>query len=367
MSPLPICNPWQKRQEEVRRFMSTLLRNFWYVALPGKQLKPGKMVHKKMLGEPILVGRRQDGEVFAMRNICPHRGIPLSYGWVEGDGVCCCYHGWKFNTHDGRCSDIPSITEHDTLDISRIQVRTYPCREIQGNIWVYFAADSKIDPAKLPPVPTIADFGKVEPGVSEEIHFACHIDQAAIGLMDPAHGPYIHTSWWWRSGPRQFRVKEKRYEPIPLGFRLVPYNMPVSAKPYKLLGNNVSIEITFALPSFRTEILRGDRYSACLMTAITPIDETQCVAFQSIYWTVPWLGIFKPLISFLTRRFLGQDRDVVIKQQEGLIYNPPLMLIDDADTQAKWYFRLKQEYERSLLENRPFKNPVESKILRWRS
>ncbi len=71
------------------------------------------------------------------------------------------------------------------------------------------------------------------------------------------------TSWWWRSGPRQFRVKEKQYEPVPLGFRLAPYDMPVSAKPYKILGNKVSIEIVFELPSVRTEILRGDRHLAC--------------------------------------------------------------------------------------------------------
>lgn len=58
---------------------------------------------------------------------------------------------------------------------------------------------------------------------------------------------------------------------------------------------------------------------------------------------------------------------MVIKQQEGLSYHPSLMLIDDADTQAKWYFSLKREYERSQQENRPFNNPVEAKILRWRS
>ena len=349
--------------------MTTLLRNCWYVALPGKALKPGKMVHRKMLGEPVLIGRRKDGQVFAMRDICPHRGIPLRYGWMEGEDVCCCYHGWRFNTEDGGCREIPSLTEHDNLDISRIKIPTYACREVQGHIWVYFAEDSKkeVDPADIPPVPTIPDFGKIGPGVSETIHFACHIDHAIIGLMDPAHGPYVHSSWWWRSGPRKFRVKEKQYEPVSQGFRLVPYDMPVSARPYKILGDNVSIEIVFELPSVRTEILRGDRYSACLLTTITPIDETQCIAFQSIYWTIPWMGVFKPLLSLLTRKFLAQDRDVVIQQQEGLAYNPSLMLIDDADTQAKWYFRIKYEYQKAIAENRPFKNPIEPKILRWRS
>lgn len=350
--------------------MTTLLRNFWYVALRAHHLKPGQMVHQKMLGEPILVGRRKDGEVFALRDICPHRGIPLSYGWIESDHtVSCCYHGWKFESKTGKCSEIPSLTPHDTLDVQRIQVFSYPCREIQGHIWVYIPHDLKtpVDVNQIPPVPTIPDFGKSIPQISEIIHFDCNVDHAVVGLMDPAHGPYVHNSWWWRSGSRQFRIKEKQYEPVSMGFRLVPYDMPVSARPYKLLGNKVSIEIVFELPTVRTEILRGDRYSACLLTAITPIDENQCLAFQSIYWTVPWMGVFKPLISYLTRRFLGQDRDVVIKQQQGLMYNPSLMLIDDADTQAKWYYRLKAEYERSQLEHRPFQNPIEPRVLRWRS
>lgn len=349
--------------------MSILLRDFWYMAMPGKNLKVGQLVGKKMLGDPILVGRREDNQVFAMRDICPHRGIPLHYGWIEGDGVCCCYHGWKFNTEDGKCSHVPSITEYDKLDIQRIRVQSYPCREVQGNIWIYIPSEFKrgFNELELPPVPMIPGFGETLPQFSETLHFACHIDHAVIGLMDPAHGPFIHTSWWWRSGPRKFRVKEKFYEPVPMGFRLVPYNMPVSAKPYKLLGNNVSIEIIFELPSVRTEILRGDRYQACSFTTITPIDETQCEVHQCLYWTIPWLGIFKPILRYLALQFLAQDRDVVIKQQEGLVYDPPLMLIDDADAQAKWYYRLKQEYSLSQLENRPFKNPVEAKILRWRS
>lgn len=349
--------------------MTTLLRNFWYVALPGHKLKPGQLVGKKILGEPILLGRREDGQVFAMRDICPHRGIPLKYGWIEDEGVCCCYHGWKFDTKDGRCCDIPSLTEYDKLDIKRIQVFTYPCREVQGNIWVYIPTQLKgeINESQLPPVPLIPDFGQAKPGISETLHFACDVDQAVIGLMDPAHGPYVHTSWWWRSGPRKFRVKEKLYEPIPMGFRLAPYEMPVSAKPYKILGQKVSIEIIFELPCLRTEILRGDRHKACLFTAITPIDEHQCEVHQSVYWTIPWFGIFKPLFRWLTIEFLGQDRDVVIKQQEGLAYNPPVMLIDDADTQAKWYYSLKREYENSQQEKRAFKNPIEARVLRWRS
>jgi len=55
------------------------------------------------------------------------------------------------------------------------------------------------------------------------------------------------------------------------------------------------------------------------------------------------------------------------KQRAGLRYKPVLALIDDADTQARWYYRLKQEYRRARAEERPFDNPVTPRTLRWRS
>ncbi len=67
------------------------------------------------------------------------------------------------------------------------------------------------------------------------------------------------------------------------------------------------------------------------------------------------------------RAFLRQDRDIMEKQQQGLRYKPTLSLIDDADTQARWYYRLQREYRRSIEEGREFRNPVEAKTLKWRS
>lgn len=54
-------------------------------------------------------------------------------------------------------------------------------------------------------------------------------------------------------------------------------------------------------------------------------------------------------------------------QQQGLKYDPKLMLIEDADTQARWYYAMKKEWAKSRRENRPFKNPAKAKTLRWRS
>ncbi len=124
------------------------LRDMWYYAIPGDALKPGKMQSKVLLGEPVVLGRAGDGSVFALRDICPHRGVPLSDGRFDGKEIECCYHGWRFDSH-GHCTAIPSLVPDQSFDLGRIAVASYPAREVQGNIWVFFGSD----PALAPEVP----------------------------------------------------------------------------------------------------------------------------------------------------------------------------------------------------------------------
>ncbi len=347
--------------------MTELLRNLWYLALPARQLKRGGMHAKVLLGDPILFGRDRDGGVFALRDICPHRGIPLSDGTFDGCEVMCDYHGWRFDT-SGRCTEIPSLVEGQKLNLSRIGVTRYPCREVQGNIWIYMHDGKGDDDAALPPVPVAPDIGERPANVQLAMDFACNIDHAVIGLMDPSHAPYVHTSWWWKSkARRRLRLKEKHYEPTPMGFRMARHPNPRGGQVYRLFGKDVTTEISYALPGVRIEHVKGDRHSAVSLTAVTPLTATETEVHQCLYWTVPWLGVFTPVVRRLARTFLGQDRDVVMRQQCGLRFEPSLMLIDDADTQAKWYFKLKREYQQSAAEGRPFVNPIEATTLRWRS
>jgi phenylpropionate dioxygenase-like ring-hydroxylating dioxygenase large terminal subunit len=350
--------------------MTVWLRDCWYLALPSRAVHGKRLVPKVMLGEPLVFGRDAAGRVFALRDICPHRGIPLRHGWIEGDGVRCCYHGWKFAAADGGCLDIPSLAPGQTLHLDRIRVYAPPIREVQGNVWVWFPRRplERANAAELAPPPLLPDIGEREPAVSIAMNFACSIDDAALGLMDPTHAAFVHTSWWWRKSPRKVRLKEKSYIAYAMGFRMERLKLgEKGAKPYRLLGRDVTTEITFQLPAVRVEHVRGDRHSVVSLTAITPVGDKSSLVHQRIYWTLPGLGLFRPVARLLARKFLAQDHDVVVKQQEGLAHKPALMLIDDADTQAKWYYRLKQEYLKAQDEDRPFQNPIQPRLLRYQS
>jgi len=343
---------------------AAFLTDLWYFALPGRALKPGRMVHKVLLGEPVLIGRDRAGRPFALRDICPHRGIPLSEGRFDGTEVECAYHGWRFDT-GGTCTAIPSVVEEQDFQVGRITVRRYPTREVQGNVWIWFG-DPGADAERIGEPPVMPEIGEASGKLVESQRFPCAVDHAVIGLMDPAHGPFVHRSWWWRSR-KSIHKKAKTFAASDLGFTMVRHAPSKNSAAYKILGGEITTEISFRLPGVRVEHIKAGRHTVVGLTAVTPVTETETEVTQTIYWTNPWLTAARPLLRPFVQRFLDQDRQMVIKQQEGLAFDPALMLIDDADTQAKWYFRCKKEWQAARDEGRPFRNPVQGRTLFWYS
>lgn len=346
----------------VRAVESVILRDMWYMALPGRQLKRGQIRGKQLLGKSVLLGRDAHGEVFALRDVCPHRGIPLSHGKFDGRQIECCYHGWRFDC-SGTCTLIPSLLPTQKFDLDRVLVYRYPCREVQGNIWVFMPENELALPDPLPEIPHIPDVDGSHLRLIETALFPCSIDHAVVGLMDPAHGPFVHQSWWWRSR-KSMHQKSKQFAPSKLGFTMVRHRPSSNSKAYKLFGE-VSTEIRFELPSTRIEHIIAGKHRIVGLTTLTPLTDSQVELHQIFYWTIPWLSLVRPIIRPFVRQFIEQDRDVVEKQQQGLNDDPQLMMINDADKPARWYHALKKELTASRAENREFNNPVPETTLQW--
>jgi phenylpropionate dioxygenase-like ring-hydroxylating dioxygenase large terminal subunit len=339
------------------------LREAWYYAVPSRSLRRGATLPKVMLGEPVLLGRDRGGAPFALKDLCPHRGMPLSAGRFDGREIECCYHGWRFAT-SGVCTAIPSLVAGQKINLDPISAGAYPVCEVNGNLWVYFGRE----PDGAPAIPSLEGFAAdAGPQVAESVRFEAAYDHAVVGLMDPGHVPFVHRSWFWRSG-RNFAEKEKSFEPSPHGFTMSRHATSGNSRAYKLLGvGTTETEIAFTLPGVRVEHTTVGRHWLCNMTAMTPIDDNTVELNNCIYWTMPWLSALRPVLLPFVRNFLGQDRDALGRQQEGLKYDPQLMLVGDADFQARWYYQLKREYRSARAERRAFENPVKPRTLWWRS
>jgi phenylpropionate dioxygenase-like ring-hydroxylating dioxygenase large terminal subunit len=346
------------------------LYDTWWFAALSSELKPGVLQRYELLGEPVLLGRTHAGEAYGLRDICPHRAAPLSAGRLvaEADGresVECPYHGWRFGT-DGVCAAIPSLVDDQAMEVDRIRVRHYPVRESQGLVWIWMASDPRVanEPTESPPLFEGVVGGR--PKMVDRMDFDAHIDHAVVGLMDPAHGPYVHQQWWWRSKASQHE-KSKRFEPREQGFAMVRHAPSSNSRAYKILGGAPETEITFRLPALRWEHIKVGKRQVLGLTCLTPVSATKTRITQIFWSDHPIFGLIKPFFQAGARAFLRQDGDMVNLQNQGLKYDPPLLWIDDADKQAKWYQQLKREWTASRREGRPFKNPVEPAQLRWRS
>jgi phenylpropionate dioxygenase-like ring-hydroxylating dioxygenase large terminal subunit len=354
-----------------------LIYGDWYPAIRTDELRAGTTATALLLGLPLLLGRTRDGRLFAMRDLCPHRGIPLSAGWFDGERVTCKYHGWQFEPCSGQCTTIPSLTSADTLDPTRIYAGSYACAERDGYAWVYVPEQgtglASHSTAELPPVPEAPKFSTKFKTAHLSADLPCNVDHGIIGLMDPAHGPFVHQSWWWRRGD-SIHEKQKQFEPIldrdhngrNAGFRMAAHAPSSNSLPYKLLGAHgpVTTTIDFVLPNRRIETIRsGEKWFATL-TTVTPVTPSTCRIDVVGCWNVlGWFPFFTPLLKFFGDIFLRQDQETMIEQAAGLRFGPALMLIDDADKPAKWYFALKQARLSGSGEH-PMPGPV---TLHWRS
>jgi len=50
-----------------------------------------------------------DGNLFAINNVCLHRGGPLGEGELARQIVTCPWHGWKYDVTTGRLSNNPAV------------------------------------------------------------------------------------------------------------------------------------------------------------------------------------------------------------------------------------------------------------------
>ncbi|MEA5618656.1 aromatic ring-hydroxylating dioxygenase subunit alpha [Cronbergia sp. UHCC 0137] len=288
------------------------LRNIWYYALPGKQLKIGKPLSKTLLNEQITFSRDRSGKIFSKVD----------------------------------------------------EIKSYPIQEVQGNIWIYMSNDQ--GSLKLEDVPIVPEFRDQSPQGLESIRLPCNVDHAVGGLLDPAHIAFVHQAWWWRS-PQTLQEVVKNFEPSLYGFTMQKHSLEQQTLFYRLIGKNPQIEISFRLPGIRIERISTDKHIVCNLTAITPISENETEETTMFYTTLSWFPILSPLLLLFARIFLNQDREILLKQQIGLKHQPPLTLVGDADAQSRWYYRLKAEFDRSQLQERSFVNPIKAKTLRWRS
>jgi phenylpropionate dioxygenase-like ring-hydroxylating dioxygenase large terminal subunit len=353
---------------EILPAKSAPLLGFWYPAVPSAKSRPGSMQALQMVGFPIVLCRDREGRLSAMRDLCPHRGMPLSFGRFDGERIECSYHGWQFDMQ-GRCRRIPALPDGTSLQTDKVGIATYPVEETDGMIWLYLP-DDRGTSVPLPPVPRLPLPSEPQQSFHISLTYTCTLDDGVIGLIDPVHGPYVHS--WWRSDARMHE-KVKTFEPIPNGFRMVAHQPAKNSGPFhwlqRMYGGPLTTSIDFLLPNQRVELMRCGKFWVANRLTATPISEMECrIDFSALWHGLSWVPFGNFVFRTLTKMFLGQDERAMKHLSVGLRHKPSSMFIGDADLPAKWYYKLKAAHLASTQSGQPLDHPLKERVtLRWKS
>jgi nitrite reductase/ring-hydroxylating ferredoxin subunit len=167
-------------------------RNYWYPAMAAGALgKKPKAV--RLLGEDIVV-YRDGGQVYALADRCPHRGVKLSPGSCEFPGsgtISCPYHGWTFDGRNGRLVAALMEGPQSTI-VGKVAVKSYPVAERAGLIFV-FVGDMKVPPIDDDLPPFMADPAKFF-SLSVSVEYAMNWRYLVDNWPQDHHGPYLHRN-----------------------------------------------------------------------------------------------------------------------------------------------------------------------------
>jgi vanillate O-demethylase monooxygenase subunit len=122
------------------------LRNTWYCAGWAEEIDNGEQLGRQILGEHIMLYRKQDGTPVAIGNRCPHRFAPLNDGPRYGDVIACPYHGLQFNS-EGECVKNPN--EGGVIP-KACKVPAYPLVERWDALFIWMGDPEKADPDLIP-------------------------------------------------------------------------------------------------------------------------------------------------------------------------------------------------------------------------
>ena len=305
----------------------------WYPLARSSDLRPGRTHLATFAGEPIVLARSETGQVFALDDRCAHRQFPLHRGVVCGEMLRCAYHAWTYR-QDGQIAAVPYLPKGAARPSG---VRSYPCREAYGHVFVFPGEREKAAQVPLPDLPgyeapntrTMAFWRKV----------ACHYSFMHENLMDMNH-QFLHRGIMGTIKPTMLGFErgpdwvEARYRfqhtagKSARGARLLLAGRggaaSVSSDGQEAAGGDL-MTIRTAYPYQTLSLFRGgaSHPSFNLWAAYVPVDREQRANISMGLLTiekpsVPGLiNLFWPMIRRFAEAVFTEDRAAVEAEQQA--------------------------------------------------
>jgi nitrite reductase/ring-hydroxylating ferredoxin subunit len=161
--------------------------NGWQGIGFADEVAVGQVLSRRILGRDLVLFRGEDGVLAVVDAYCPHLGAHLGCGGtVVGNSIRCPYHHWRFAA-DGHCAGAPD----DANVPAQAVLGSYPVREVNGFIFVWYHAAGAPPSWEIPTHPIVGDrnYYLVE---KREHLFRGHPQDISENGADFAHFKAIH-------------------------------------------------------------------------------------------------------------------------------------------------------------------------------
>ncbi|MBT9546253.1 MAG: aromatic ring-hydroxylating dioxygenase subunit alpha [Candidatus Sericytochromatia bacterium] len=267
----------------------------WYWAFKSRDLKKGQVKPLNFLGRELAVYRGEDGVVRAVDAFCPHMGAHLAEGKVDGKGLRCFFHAWKFD-EKGQLEDIPCRQAPGI----QAEIKHHPVCEQYGVIWIYTGENPSHPVHYVPELEGV----EVAHSFGNQFEKGCHPSVVLVNAIDAHHFNSVHNL--------PVRVE---FDCQPQGSNMVQFNnttpMPQTKWYLRFFSRFYKGPLTYSLcytSGSTGSVTVGPDFLHChIIFALRPTPEgktqglTILITPKGAHKTkLGWLNAFNPIILFAT-------------------------------------------------------------------
>ena len=287
----------------------------------------GDYIATRVLDEPLLLIRGENGEINAMSNLCAHRGVEVATGSGNKRAFTCPFHGWTYDLQ-GKLVGAPHMRE--ATGFNAAACRLPPIRVARWKGWIFINFDDQAPPFATFVQQFEKDFGYLPQEqcrlgvktVSLEVN--CNWKLIVENLIDFYHLNVVHRG----TNGRSFTKEAFKFDPRPNGSYVVFYNSgpstpsqePVFGKAPWMEDRPNDFSTAGLLPPNFTFFARVDTIHP-YVTWPLGLDKSQVTVYTllpEIYFDAPDFAERVEAYRTFQKQVLNEDSAMLASLQNGL-------------------------------------------------
>ena len=280
----------------------------WYPVAKSVEVKSISPLGIEVLGEKLVLWRGDNEKVHCIKDQCPHRGAPLSFGRLHEGHISCRYHGIVVSG-EGVVVSVPAV-QNCAFEGQKI-VRAFEVQEIYDAIFIYMpSAENAKAPRLVFPKEFLSDSWS---GFLCTAVWKTNYRYALDNLADPMHGSYLHAeSFTLAYGAKEDLLKVDHTENGFIVSRTEQLNENFDWTEFEIHTGTMFCFLDIPYPS-----AAGPGGNMRIVGFVTPINEHTCKVF---FWRLREVsGIQRDSWRFLYRTELESKHWTVLEQDREIL------------------------------------------------